>query len=67
MPGGKDISINDLSWQDESQFLSYAKEIARDGMLLTCEMDALALKVYELKSKCLFCEYFTLFFEKNIT
>ena len=31
-------------------------------MLLTCEMDAVALKVYELKSKCGFCEYHAPFF-----
>ena len=45
--------------------LSYLREIARDGILLTCEMDAVALKVYiELKSKCLFYEYLTSLFEK---
>ena len=39
--------------------LLYSKEIAE-----TCAMDAVALKVYELKSKCLFYEYLTFLFEK---
>ena len=44
---------------------TYSREIARDGILLTCEMNAVALKVYEeLKSKCLFCDYLTFLFEK---
>ena len=42
--------------------LFYSKEIAE-----TSAMDAVALKVYELKSKCLFYEYLTSLFEKNIT
>ena len=42
--------------------LFYSKEIAE-----TCAMDTAALKVYELKSKCLFYEYLTSLFEKNIT
>ena len=42
--------------------LFYSKEIAE-----TSAMDAAALKVYELKSKCLFYEYLTSLFEKNIT
>ena len=40
--------------------LFYSKEIAE-----TCAIDAVALKVYGLKSKCLFYEYLTSLFEKK--